>query len=81
MLQLQLTASFDTAFLDHSLINFSTESDMEDERESAADSGEEGDSEGEGEEEEEEEGSESEGEMSSDDNQMEKNTTNESGKG
>ena len=52
---------------------------MEDKRESAADSGEEGDSEeSEGEE---EEGSESEGEMSDGDNQMEKNTTNESGKG
>ena len=59
---------------------FSTESDMEDERESAADSGEEGDSEDSEGEEEEEEGSESEGEMSDDDNQMEKNTTNESGK-
>ena len=49
---------------------------MEGEEESAGDSGEEGDSE-----ESEEEGSESEGVMSDDDNQMEKNTTNESGKG
>ena len=59
---------------------FFTEFDVEDERESAADSGEEGDSE-ESEGEEEEEGSESEGKMSDDDNQMEKNATNESGKG